>query len=78
MISLGFEHTIHEGLVEYLGLEKDKRGNVKIENYRTSDAQIWAAGDMVEGANLIVTAINSGRQMASTLKKFIKAQQSAI
>ncbi|AFD06459.1 glutamate synthase subunit beta [Solitalea canadensis] len=78
LISLGFEHTIHEGLVEYLGLEKDKRGNVKIENYRTSDAQIWAAGDMVEGANLIVTAINSGRQMASTLKKFIKAQQSAI
>jgi glutamate synthase (NADPH/NADH) small chain len=44
---------------------------VIVQNFRTSDPQIFASGDMIDGASLVVTAINSGRKMASTLKKII-------
>jgi glutamate synthase (NADPH/NADH) small chain len=71
LISLGFEHTYHEGIIRQLELETDKKGNVVVRNFRTSDPQIFASGDMTDGSSLVVTAINSGRKMASTLKKLI-------
>lgn len=75
LISLGFEHTYHEGIIHQLGLETDARGNVRVDNYRTSDPQIFASGDMVDGASLVVTAINGGRKMASAIKKLISEKQ---
>jgi glutamate synthase (NADPH/NADH) small chain len=71
LISLGFEHSYHEGIIQQLGLEMDERGNVVVQHFKTSDPQIFASGDMIDGASLVVTAINSGRKMASTLKKLI-------
>lgn len=71
LISLGFEHTYHEGIIQQLELETDKRGNVIVHNFKTSHPRIFACGDMTDGASLVVTAINSGRKMASMLKKRI-------
>jgi glutamate synthase (NADPH/NADH) small chain len=71
LLSLGFEHTIHEGIIQQLGLETDKKGNLLVQQFRTSNPQIFACGDMTDGASLVVTAINSGRKMASLLKKII-------
>lgn len=71
LISLGFEHTVHEDIIQQLELDTDKRGNLLVQNYQTSHPKIFACGDMTDGASLVVTAINGGRKMASILKKVI-------
>lgn len=73
MLSMGFVHPIHEGLVTELGLEKDGRGNVKIgADYQTSVAKVFAAGDAASGASLVVTSINNGRKAAENVDTFLK------
>ena len=69
LIALGFKHTYHNNLIKSLDLKLNKRGNVEITDFRTSNEKIFAAGDMVEGANLVVTAIASGRKMASAIDR---------
>ena len=72
LVSLGYKHAVHAGPVADLDLETDVKGNVKVDGFRTSHERIFAAGDMVEGANLVVTAIMSGRRMAKALDTRIK------
>lgn len=68
LIALGFQHCTHEGLVMQLALKLNKKKNIAIDNvFETSHPKVFAAGDMVEGANLVVTAIASGRKMAHAL-----------
>jgi len=65
LIAIGFEHAEHEGLVEQLGLELDRRGNVRTrQSYRTSVTGVYACGDARVGQSLIVTAIAEGRKCA--------------
>ncbi|MGI8429788.1 MAG: glutamate synthase subunit beta [Solirubrobacteraceae bacterium] len=65
LIAIGFEHAEHEGLVEQLGLEIDRRGNVRTrQSYRTSVGGVYACGDARVGQSLIVTAIAEGRKCA--------------
>jgi glutamate synthase (NADPH/NADH) small chain len=68
LIALGFQHCSHEGLVQQLDLKLNARKNIAINNtFETSIPKIFAAGDMVEGANLVVTAIASGKKMAKAI-----------
>lgn len=78
LISLGFEHTVHDGIIRQLELKTDHRGNLMVENYKTSDPGIFACGDMTDGASLVVTAINGGRKMASALKKIIAERNNGV
>jgi glutamate synthase (NADPH) small chain len=72
LLSMGFVHPIHEGLVQELGLETDQRGNVKIsKQYQTSVDKVFAAGDAASGASLVVTAIANGRNAADQVHKFL-------
>ena len=72
MIALGFRHCIHDGLLSQLKLKLNERKNVAINfDFQSSKDKIYAAGDVVEGANLVVTAIASGRKMAAALQKKI-------
>jgi glutamate synthase (NADPH) small chain len=73
LLSMGFVHAIHEGLVKELGLELDQRGNVKIDKqYQTSVKKVFAAGDAASGASLVVTSINNGRVAAANVDAFLK------
>ena len=72
LIALGFEHVIHNGLVDDWELKKNNKGHILVDNFQTSKDRVFAAGDMIEGANLVVTAIASGRKMAKALDKKIK------
>lgn len=75
LLSMGFVHCIHEGLAKELGLKFDKRGNIVIdENMKTSKAKVFAAGDAVSGASLVVRAIASGRKTAETVHGFLSAK----
>jgi glutamate synthase (NADPH/NADH) small chain len=72
MLSMGFVHPIHKGLVEELGLELDGRGNVKINGaFTTSKQGVFAAGDAANGASLVVTAIAKGREAAAHVDAFL-------
>jgi len=66
LLAMGFLGPRKQGLVEQSGVELDPRGNVaaNVLNYRTSDSQIFACGDMRRGQSLVVWAIREGRQAA--------------
>jgi glutamate synthase (NADPH/NADH) small chain len=70
LIAIGFEHPEHEGLVSQLGLELDRRGNIRTQQtYRTSTGGVYACGDARIGQSLIVTAIAEGRKCARIVNK---------
>jgi glutamate synthase (NADPH/NADH) small chain len=67
ILALGFKHVVHDGLVKELGLQLDEQGNTAVNSYQTSESWIFAAGDTVSGASLVVHAINSGREAAGAI-----------
>lgn len=73
LLSMGFVHPVHEGLISELGLDLDQRGNIKIEkNYSTSVKGVFAAGDAANGASLVVTAIAKGREAAQNINNYLR------
>ncbi len=67
LLAIGFVGAEKTGLVQELKLELDERGNLKTENYMTSQEGIFAAGDMRRGQSLVVWAISEGREAARAL-----------
>jgi glutamate synthase (NADPH/NADH) small chain len=69
LLAMGFVHPIHEGLIDDLGVERDRRGNVgaNTSDYRTSKPGVYSAGDMRRGQSLVVWAIREGRQAARSI-----------
>ncbi len=75
LLAMGFVHVAHSGTVEDLGLELDPRGNVVIdENCTTCAAGVFAAGDTIFGASLVVRAIASGRDTAASIDRWLKTR----
>lgn len=73
LLSMGFVHPVHEGLISELGLDLDQKGNIKIEkNYSTSVKGVFAAGDAANGASLVVTAIAKGREAAQNVNNYLR------
>ena len=66
LLAMGFVHPIKTGMLEDLGVELDRHGNVKADtvDYATSIPGVWSAGDMRRGQSLVVWAIREGRQCA--------------
>ena len=62
-----------EQLLDQAGVALDGRGNVaaNVQDYRTSDPQIFACGDMRRGQSLVVWAIREGRQAARSVDEFL-------
>jgi glutamate synthase (NADPH/NADH) small chain len=63
-------------IISAFGIDKDARGNAKATTdgegcYRTSDSQVFAAGDMRRGQSLVVWAIREGRQCARAVDEFL-------
>jgi glutamate synthase (NADPH) small chain len=70
LLAIGFEHPEHEGIVDELDLETDRKGNVRTRmTYRTSADRVYACGDARIGQSLIVTAIAEGRKCARIVNK---------
>jgi glutamate synthase (NADPH/NADH) small chain len=69
LLAMGFVGPRKSGLVEQSAVELDARGNVKanVQDYRTSDARIFACGDARRGQSLVVWAIREGRQCARAI-----------
>jgi glutamate synthase (NADPH) small chain len=76
LLAMGFVHPVIEGLVSEFNLELDQRGNIKVDqNLMTSNPKVFAAGDSVNGASLVVTAIASGRKAARGINSFLLNNQ---
>jgi len=72
ILAMGFVHVMHKGLVEGLGLALDRRGNVLVDSYQSSVPWVFAAGDAVSGASLVVKAIASGRGAAEAIDNWLR------
>lgn len=72
LIAMGFVHVEHSKLIKDLGLDLDARGNIEVNNYQASAAGIFAAGDTVSGASLVVRAIDSGRRAAAAVDGWLR------
>jgi glutamate synthase (NADPH/NADH) small chain len=72
LLALGFLHVTQEGLVQDLGLQLDAKGNVIVDRYQTSEPWVFAAGDTISGTSLVVRAINSGREAAAAMDRWLR------
>ncbi|MEO8471529.1 MAG: glutamate synthase subunit beta [Chryseolinea sp.] len=64
LLAIGFVGAEKGGMVEELKLQLDERGNIKTENYMSSEEGVFAAGDVRRGQSLVVWAISEGRETA--------------
>ncbi len=74
ILATGFLHVVHNGLVGDLKLKLDKQGNIAVNNYQTSESMVFAAGDAISGASLVVRAINSGREAAEAVNHWLQGE----
>jgi len=72
LLALGFLHVTHDGLIKDFGLQLDEKGNVMAHDYQTSEPWVFAAGDTVSGASLVVRAIFSGREAAAAMDRWLR------
>ncbi|MDR1737967.1 MAG: glutamate synthase subunit beta [Candidatus Symbiothrix sp.] len=72
LLSMGFTQPVHEGLLDDLGVQYDARGNVQaLKPNESSVRKVFVAGDVTNGASLVVRAIESGRKAAAAIDKFL-------
>ncbi len=73
VLAMGFVHPEQEGLIKELSLAVDERKNIAInpETNRVGDTYVFACGDAVSGASLVVRAMASGRQAAKGIDKYM-------
>jgi glutamate synthase (NADPH/NADH) small chain len=75
LLAMGFVHPVLEGLLSELEVELDQRKNIRVDQkLSTNRDKVFAAGDSVNGATLIVTAIASGRKVAKEIDKFLRQE----
>ena len=71
-LAMGFVHPVQEGLVEQLNLTVDGRKNIAVsKSMETSYAKVFAAGDAIYGAGLVVRSIASGRDVAKQIHYYL-------
>lgn len=75
ILGMGFLHVVHEGLIKNLGLQVDDKGNLAVNQYQTSEPWVFAAGDAVSGTSLVARAINSGREAAAAINRWLGTQR---
>lgn len=73
LLAMGFVHPVLDGLLAELNLELSARKNIKVDgSFTTSIHKVFAAGDSVNGASLVVNAIASGRKVAKEIDRFLR------
>jgi NAD(P)H-dependent glutamate synthase small subunit len=74
LLAMGFLNVEPGPLVSDYKLDLDPRGNVVVDrNMMTSESGVFAAGDTVLGASLVVRAIYQGRVAAAGANAYLKS-----
>lgn len=75
LLALGFTGPERNNVIQSLGLELDRAGNIKTDkNYQTSVENVFAAGDCRRGQSLIVWAISEGREAARCVDEYLMGE----
>lgn len=80
LLAMGFVGPDLAGLVEELGVARTPQGTLRIDptTHATQAPGVFAAGDAVKGASLVVWAISQGREAARGVDTWLRAQASAL
>ena len=79
IIAAGFTRTEPGPLLDQLGLDTARKGVIPVDgDYCTARAGVFAVGDCVRGASLIVNAIDQGRRCAAAVDAFLKGEPAEI
>ena len=71
-LAMGFVHPEQEGLVKELSLAVDTRKNIVVDHqHQIADNKLFACGDAVSGASLVVRAMASGRETAKAIDNYL-------
>jgi glutamate synthase (NADPH) small chain len=72
LLAAGFLHVEYGPLLQESVLPLDDKGNIIVDqNYMTPVAGIFAAGDCVMGASLVVKAFYQGREAATAVDQYL-------
>jgi glutamate synthase (NADPH/NADH) small chain len=72
-LAMGFVHPVQEDIIRELGLEVDSRKNIAVDedNHTSYDGNVFACGDAVGGAGLVVHAIAAGQKTANSIHRYL-------
>lgn len=74
-LAMGFVHPVQEGLLTELALSVDGRQNIAVDaGQKTSAEKVFACGDAVSGASLVVKAMASGKKAAAEIDCFLSGK----
>jgi NAD(P)H-dependent glutamate synthase small subunit len=74
LFALGFLRVEHGALTEGFDLKTDARGNLEVgPDQMTSTPGVFAGGDAVLGASLVVRAIDLGQRAAESMDRYLEA-----
>ncbi|MFO7668754.1 MAG: glutamate synthase subunit beta [Bacteroidales bacterium] len=74
LLAMGFTNPVYEGILEQLNIAVDPRKNIRVDQkMETNAGKVFATGDAVNGASLVVTAIASGRKTARKIDEYLKS-----
>lgn len=72
-LAMGFVHPEQDGLIRELELATDSHKNIAVDaRHHTGKGHIFACGDAVSGASLVVKAMAAGRQTAEAIDAYLK------
>jgi len=72
LLSMGFLRVEHGSLTRDFGLATDARGNLQVDaTLMTSAPGVFAGGDAVLGASLVVRAIDLGQRAATRIHEYL-------
>jgi NAD(P)H-dependent glutamate synthase small subunit len=73
LLALGFLRIEHGALTDGFGLKTDARGNIEVgRDLMTSTPGVFAGGDAVLGASLVVRAIDLGQRAAEAMNAYLE------
>ena len=72
LIAIGYAHPLKEGLLDYLGVDLSKKGNIEVKDWQTNVPGVFAAGDVHRGQSLVVWAISEGREAARAVDVYLE------
>ncbi|OSM07202.1 putative glutamate synthase (NADH) small subunit [Magnetofaba australis IT-1] len=79
LLAMGFLHPVHDALIKDLNVDLDPRGNVQVgADFMTSEAGVFAAGDMATGQSLVLKAIDGGRKAAASVDAWLRGGVSVL
>lgn len=78
LLAMGFVGPEPNRLIDFLGIGRDERGNIKTDaRHMTNVPGVFAAGDMRLGQSLVVRADYDGRQAAEGIHDWLRSGRPA-